>query len=255
MNKLKTLAWYLGQPSGIKLVRNVLLQNTLYKSREATAAESVKWCAARAIDNEAFFRKQFPGSPQPQDPFVVHADDYHFALQKVTETPYKLGGAGNTFLLYNCCKFMKAKSVIETGVAYGWSSLSVLLALREFPDAKLYSTDMPYANMGNEDFVGVVVPDKYRKQWELFKEADVSAMPKILKRVQSWDIVHYDSDKSYVGRMQTYPKLWRRLRSGGMFISDDIQDNVAFRDYSEKIGVTPTVISFDNKYVGVMIKP
>lgn len=255
MSKLKTLAWYLRQPSGLKLTWNLFLQKTIYRSREATAADSVKWCTGRAIDTAEFFRVQFPGFPAPLDPFQVHTEDYRYATQKVKETPYTLGGGGNTFLLYNCCKAISAGNVVETGVAYGWSSLSILLALGERPDAKLYSTDMPYANMGNEDFVGIVVPEKFRKQWELFREADVSGIPKILAKVKSLDLIHYDSDKSYVGRMQTYPKLWNKLRPGGIFISDDIQDNTAFRDYSEKLGITPYVISFDGKFVGVIIKP
>src|SRR5690606_32311972 len=116
-------------------------------------------------------------------------------------------------------------------------SLSILLALGDYPTARLYSTDMPYANMGNEDFVGIVVPPRYKEQWELFREADVSGIPKILAKVKSLDLIHYDSDKSYLGRMQTYPKLWGKLRSGGVFISDDIQDNLAFRDYAKKLGI------------------
>ena len=65
---------------------------------------------------------------------------------------------------------------------------------------------------------------------------------------------HYDSDKSYDGRMWAYPILWRALRPGGIFISDDISDNLAFRDFAAQISATPTVVKFDNKYVGILLK-
>ncbi len=116
------------------------------------------------------------------------------------------------------------------------------------------STDMPYAKMGNEKFVGIVVPEALRNYWKLFQESDLSALPKALKLVEYLDMIHYDSDKSYVGRMYAYPLLYHKLRKGGVFISDDIQDNVAFKDFCESLGIEPIVISFEGKYVGVFVK-
>ena len=37
------------------------------------------------------------------------------------------------------------------------------------------------------------------------------------------DLCHYDSHKDYDARMWAYPRLWAALRSGGIFISDDIR--------------------------------
>ncbi len=118
----------------------------------------------------------------------------------------------------------------------------------------LVSTDMPYAKMGNEDFVGIVVPLELKKHWRLIREADISGLPKAFKNIQYLDVVHYDSDKSYLGRMTTYPKLYKKLRSGGIFISDDIQDNLAFKHFCEKMDVKPIIISFQNQFVGVFTK-
>ena len=41
----------------------------------------------------------------------------------------KMGGSGHIHLLYDCTRLLKVKNVIETGVAYGWSSLAILKAL------------------------------------------------------------------------------------------------------------------------------
>ena len=113
---------------------------------------------------------------------------------------------------------------------------------------------MPYAKMGNEDYVGTVVLPKLKTHWQLIRESDISGLPKALKNIPYLDVVHYDSDKSYLGRMITYPKLYNKLRKGGFFISDDINDNLAFKHFCEKHNQTPVVIPFENRYVGVIVK-
>jgi hypothetical protein len=36
--------------------------------------------------------------------------------------------------------------------------------------------------------------------------------------------------------------LWRALCPGGVLISDDINDNLGFRDFANKVGVKPQVV-------------
>ena len=67
-------------------------------------------------------------------------------------------------------------------------------------------------------------------------------------------LCHYDTDKSYWGRKWAYPKLWGSLKSGGVFISDDIQDNFAFKEFVEEKGVIFSVIESQGKYVGIFTK-
>ena len=61
--------------------------------------------------------------------------------------------------------------------------------------------------------------------------------------------------------MWAYPLMWEKLRNGGILISDDIENNSAFRDFSKKINKKPIVVNFKNnnkqigfQYVGVLIK-
>lgn len=175
------------------------------------------------------------------------------AEEKASSVPVKMGGQGNIDLLYYLSEHINATNVIETGVAYGWSSLSLLLSISK-RKGKLISTDMPYAKMGNEKFVGCVVPDELKESWTIIRRPDISGLPKALKEMPSFDICHYDSDKSYRGRMWAYPKLWKHLRPGGIFISDDIGDNIAFKDFSDSVGQKPYIVNFKNQFVGVLIK-
>ena len=63
----------------------------------------------------------------------------------------KMGGASHVHLIYDCVRLTKAEKVIETGVAYGWSSLAILKALNVNKNAMLYSVDMPYPRKKNEN--------------------------------------------------------------------------------------------------------
>lgn len=243
------------QPKGVNLILNVLKRKTIYRKLESTRPEAEEWCKQHAMDTASAIKKIFPGTDKtyvnPEDAFPR---EFQFAKHKFETTPYKMGGRGNTALLYNVCEQVQAKYVAETGVAYGWSSLSVLLSLAKRTDSILISTDMPYPKMGNEDFVGIVVSPELKTHWKLIKESDLSGLPKVLKSIPYLDVVHYDSDKSYLGRMASYPKLYEKLRSGGIFISDDIEDNLAFKHFCEKLSITPIIISFEQKFVGVFVK-
>jgi len=254
-SKLRTLAWYLKQPKGISLTWLLVKRKTSYASRENTGQESREWCKQNATDLATALQQLFPGMKDlVMDLESVFPEEFSYAHQKANTSPYKMGGEGNMNLLYNICEQIRAEYVIETGVAYGWSSLSILVSLVKRPNSILISTDMPYAKMGNDDYVGIVVSPKLKAHWKLIRESDISGLPKALKNISYLDLVHYDSDKSYLGRTITYPKLYNKLRKGGVFISDDINDNLAFKHFCEQHQKQAVIVPFGNRYVGVFIK-
>ena len=109
--------------------------------------------------------------------------------------------------------------------------------------------------MNNEEFVGIVVMDSLRDNWELIREPDRNGIKKALKKFGGViDLCHYDSDKSYYGRMYAYPILWNALKKGGVFISDDIQDNMAFREFVEIRKLNFAVTKSAEKYIGIIYK-
>lgn len=254
-SKLQTIAWYLKQPKGMTLIWLLLKRKTIYASKENTRSESEEWCRENSTDTSIALTHLFPDMKLTvKNPETEFPGEFSYAYQKAKASPFKMGGQGDTILLYNLCEYIQARYVFETGVAYGWSSLSILLSLSKRPGSLLTSTDMPYAKMGNDDYVGTAVPQKLKAQWKLIRESDVSGLPKGLEEIPYLDLVHYDSDKSYLGRMISYPKLYNKLRQGGIFISDDINDNLAFKHFCETKGKRPIIVSFDNRYVGVFIK-
>ncbi len=180
---------------------------------------------------------------------------YTGALEAAGEVPVFMGGPGDLDLLFHLAGHERVRTAIETGVAFGWSSLAILLGMRS--EGRLFSTDMPYVRGGNEDYVGCVVPDDLRGGWTLIRLADRQALPIALKASGPIQLCHYDSDKTHVGRMWAYALLWDALEPGGYFVSDDVSDNEAFRVFAEGVGLEPTVIrprTEGEKYVGVLMK-
>jgi predicted O-methyltransferase YrrM len=256
LGKLGTLLWFLKRPRlyphMIHLVSRKLSPSS--HALEDTGDEAIEWCEGLAVDTDTALER-LTGSPAPTPVRDLYSDYFESAERTANECPMEMGGEGNLDLLYWSAEYLKALKVIETGVAYGWSSLAILLSLKNRSNSKLMSSDMPYRNRNGEKYVGCIVPAELRSNWRILSYADRQALPRALKLLDTIDMCHYDSDKSYDGMNWAYPILWEALRPGGFFISDDIGDNIAFRDFSKRVACTPVVVKNDDKYMGVLTKP
>lgn len=249
---LKTFAGYLKRPDlypelGRKIIKNIFYRKSANKGQEKT----LNWASSNAVSQETAISDLFGIKMKSfEELFPAELKE---AKRKEQECPIKMGGAGALELIYHACEFTEAKAVVETGVAYGWSSLAALLSL-EKRNGMLYSSDMPYLGQDGDKYVGYIVPENLKSGWKLFRHADKESLPKIFAESKEFDVVHYDSDKAYNGMFWAYKELYGKLRKGGVFISDDINDNSAFQDFCEEQHIKPTVISFEGKYIGVFVK-
>jgi hypothetical protein len=251
--KLKTVLWFLKKPQYIPHIFQVLKRRD-YTKLEDTREEATNWCREVTISANEVIEKII-GMRNYEELNLIYPEIINYANQQVKNCPVTMGGEGAISFLYHIAKGIKVKRIIETGVAYGWSALSILLAIKGVPDAKLISNDMPYIKMNNDNYVGCIIPDELKGKWELQRLPDVTGISLAIKKFNGQiDLCHYDSDKSYAGRMFAYPLLWNSLRNKGVFLSDDIQDNIAFKIFSESINCKPLVFEYKNKYVGVLIK-
>ena len=240
------------------LARHLGLAEPSYANAEEKAhlkADAAAWCATVALDCSQALASL--GAPEFSEAQLEEAfpDVFAYARAQVTECPVKLGGPGNLALLFALSEHLGATRVVETGVAYGWSSLIVLLSLRSRPQGCLYSVDLPYFQLRNDPWVGCVVPPELRRQWRLYRMADREGLPRALGTAGTIDLAHYDSDKSPTGRAWAYPRLWRALRPGGLLLSDDVSDNFTFREFSERVGIEPIIIRDADKVQGILAKP
>lgn len=248
----KTLIAYLKRPDlypelGRKIIKNTVNRNNALKGKEKTE----NWAASKAISQEEAVKFLF--SLDASTFQAKYSTILAEALAKEKNCPIKMGGAGALALIYSAAEFTQAQNMLETGVAYGWSSLAALLSL-EKRQGMLYSSDMPYLGQDGDQYVGFVIPENLRTYWKLLRFADRESLPKIFSKQTIFDVVHYDSDKSYDGRIWAYDALYKHLRKGGVFISDDIGDNSAYQDFCEKNNIQTTVVGFEEKFVGVFVK-
>jgi predicted O-methyltransferase YrrM len=210
------------------------------------------WCMQRSISSQKAI-KEITGKIPEKTFKEKFSKEFKKAKATAETAPVKMGGEGSLDLIYFLSKSINPTKIVETGVAYGWSSLAFLLSLKDKRQGLLISTDLPYSNE-TAPYAGCVVPQKLKSKWNFIQKSDKEALPEIASNVDKIDICHYNSDKSYEGRMFAYPILWKMLRDGGIFISDDIGDNFAFRDFAKSQNTNIFVVRDSYKYVGVLIK-
>lgn len=162
-----------------------------------------------------------------------------------------LGGAGNLELLYNIvCGFAGRSSgsnvkALETGVSFGFSSLAMLGAVEGSQQAiELTSIDLGIYNSSN--YLGCAVNDNLlingNVSWNLLKGSDRKHISILAKQSKVFDIIHYDSDKSFEGKFWALPLLYKMLEPGGILVCDDIGDNLAFFAFCDAYGLIPIIV-------------
>jgi len=139
--------------------------------------------------------------------------------------------------IYCCIRVTKPDSVIETGVAHGYSSWIILNALHKNQKGKLYSIDLPNNdtnndyNFKNQPETGWLVPEALKSRWELKLGDAKILLPEILNKIETLDVFFHDSDHSYEHMKYEFNTVNRFLKKGGILLSDDVHKNKAFSEY------------------------
>jgi hypothetical protein len=172
--------------------------------------------------------------------------------EKLDLIPFELGGGGAYPFLYFLIRFLKPNIVVETGVAAGYSSFSILKALNKNNLGRLYSSDFPYFRIPYpEKYIGILVPENLKNRWNLFIKGDKNNFIEIKKLISKIDILHYDSDKTYTGRELPLKYFKNELNSSTILIFDDIQDNSHFYDLVKDLDKAKwKIFPFENKWFG-----
>ena len=92
------------------------------------------------------------------------------------------------------------------------------------------------------------------ENWVLDIRGDDIALSEFAKKLADFsiDLFHYDSDKSYSGRVKALQIMKNKFSENAIIIFDDIQDNLHFRDFVTDKNVNFTVLKFERKYVGIV---
>lgn len=192
---------------------------------------------------------------------TLEEDEFTNLLREVRQMsenlniPY-LAGSGFLEICYSLIRLMKPIVVLETGVAHGWTSASILAALEKNTKGHLYSVDLPAFVPGSIKWSGGIVPERLKSRWTLSLGSQAKLLPGILSTISRIDFFHYDSDKTYQGMISTFRMIWPKLSSKGLLVSDDL-DNDAFFDFAESVYLDPVILikPIDGKRVGILRHP
>ena len=217
--------------------------------RRADTRAIASWCSTNATDIDGWARSIDASLWRESTKFADAQRAY--AQRQLSELAIDLGGGGAYDLLYFLTRLLRPSTVVESGVAAGFSSRAFLLALRKNGRGRLYSSDFPYFRIERpERFVGYLVEPELRSEWELHVLGDHKNFPKIAAAIDHVDLLHYDSDKSYAGRAHALKALAPFIDSDSVILFDDIQDNWHFRDCVQSRREW-RVFPFEGKWLGM----
>tara|TARA_Y100000768_G_scaffold115275_1_gene85060 strand:- start:2227 stop:3003 length:777 start_codon:yes stop_codon:yes gene_type:complete len=214
----------------------------------------LKWASQRSTDADEFMKNidkdLYEKTTIFRNNFKLKADNI------LSQLDTWQGGGGAYDLLYFLIMKTKPLIVVETGVASGWSSNSILSAFEDANTQKshLFSSDLPYYN--NEESkktIGILIEEKYKKNLTLCIRGDEECLDKFQNDLKEVDLFHYDSEKSYEGRKFAWDKLNSKFSKNTIIIFDDIHNNFHFRDLVEELKVEYKIFKVQNKYVGIFV--
>jgi hypothetical protein len=116
-------------------------------------------------------------------------------------------------MLYLLVRKLRPEIVVETGVARGFSSAYMLLAMHQNGRGHLYSIDLPAQQVAVEEDparashrytlsdgqkqsqyeIGYIVPEYLKHRWTLLLEDARQALPELLNKLGTIDIFYHDS--------------------------------------------------------------
>jgi predicted O-methyltransferase YrrM len=233
----------------------IIAKKVVYRFETAGSSrqEYLKWYESKSTSIESFSNALDPKLYEEATSYDKVLNDR--ATQILSALPVKLGGGGFSTLIYYMIRKMKPSIVVETGVAAGFSSQAILKALSVNGSGELYSSDFPYFRIDNpEKYVGIIVEPELRQKWHLFTAGDEVNLPVILEQVhgKKIDFLHYDSDKSYTGRVRALKTLHDHFHANTWLIFDDINDNSHFKDMVETEKHGYRIFKLKRKYIGVI---
>ncbi len=163
--------------------------------------------------------------------------------------------------LYAVIRWAKPEIVVETGVAAGISSFSILQAMEDNGRGKLYSIDLPKSKLelpANQQ-LGFIVPERLKTRWELELGDARQELPKLLRRLGQIDIFIHDSLHEYEHMKFEYEQAWPFIRRGGLLLSDDLQSSSAFQEFLDRNALTASTFTrhtqrYDVQF-GFVVKP
>jgi len=125
--------------------------------------------------------------------------------------------------LYNIIHEHKLKRCLEVGMAYGISSMYILLGLKKLKkdDIKLDSIDPFQETQWNNFGVKLVKKIKMDKYHKLYEDKSYIVLPKLLEKKNEYDLIFIDGWHTFDYTLLDFFYANLLLRKGGIIVIDD----------------------------------
>ena len=194
------------------------------------------------------------------------------SLEKNSIQPNRLGNMKGK-ILYSIVKSSMPTNIIETGVATGYSTSLILMALNENNYGLLNSIDYPnyqsisekilrdlnykglprtfltfdglksvagyilksnYYHIPKGEKSGWVIPTELKGRWDVLIGLSEKLLLNVINKVGSIELFFHDSDHSKRNMLFEFDTIWPHLKENGIIVSDDINLNDAFKEFCNK---------------------
>lgn len=189
--------------------------------------------------------KLFPDNPQVSEIYNSGTKFYQELLQRQDLRSPQIWNAGPNLctFLYTITNILKPKIVVETGVANGFTTLSILKGL-ESTDGELHSFDIDK----DTKEIGRNYPNWHWHQIDSLNP--LKSIKKSMNKIEAVDLWVHDSDHSYFWQWNEYKIAKIKLNRSGMLISDDIDFSRAWSQISSTF--SDSYVLFDHfKFIGI----
>ena len=146
--------------------------------------------------------------------------------------------------------------MVETGVALGFTTATILHAMAENGKGHLYSLDLPALQYDPDEPAGQAVPEELKDRWTLKLGDSRRTLAPLCAEIGPLDVFIHDALHTYSSQMREYRTAWPYLRSGGLLVSDDV-NNPAFVEFAESVGAPPHLVAGPSRgdAIGLLRKP
>lgn len=151
-------------------------------------------------------------------------------------------------VIYLLVRAAKPKIMIETGVFEGFSSIFILMAMKDNGIGTLISIDKPpikpvkdstsmmfFTHLPKGLDSGWIIPEDLKNRWVMINGNTKEILPEVLKKYKKIDIFLHDSLHTYEHMFWEFKSAWNYIRTNGLLLSDDIYFNRAFENFARKI--------------------
>jgi predicted O-methyltransferase YrrM len=157
-------------------------------------------------------------------------------------------------LAYSLVRERRPATVIETGVARGITSASLLTALAENDFGELHSIDLPPPRMVDAGLVGAAIPEELKDRWHYHWGSARRLLPGVLAGSTGPRLFIHDSDHSYAHMRWEIETAWAALEPGDVLLCDDAHFHSGFADAAAAVGAEPQFLRQAQGLTGMLVR-